>query len=75
MLYMVLGLERMNMILWQKENYINQTNRLPYVKIVIVTEEIAFEKVKSFISKQDKINNLSIDVLKKSDINDFDYRL
>ena len=72
---MVLGLERMNMILWQKENYINQTNRLPCVKIVIVTEEISFEKVKSFISKQDKINNLSIDVLKKSDINDFDYRL
>ena len=65
----------MDKISKQKENYINQTNRLPYVKIVIVTEEIVFEKVKFFISKQDKINNLSIDVLKKSDINDFDYRL
>lgn len=65
----------MDKISKQKENYINQTNRLPYVKIVIVTEEIVFEKVKFFISKQDEINNLSIDVLKKSDINDFDYRL
>lgn len=64
----------MNKILEQKENYAKQTNRLPYAKIVIVTEKENFKNVRTFIMQQKKINNLSIDVIEKKKIENYYFK-
>uniref|UniRef100_UPI00295E8544 hypothetical protein n=1 Tax=Faecalibacillus intestinalis TaxID=1982626 RepID=UPI00295E8544 len=66
--------EIMNKMLEQKENYAKQTNRLPYVKIVIVTEKENFKNVRTFIMQQKKINNLSIDVIEKKKIENYYFK-
>ena len=66
--------EIMNKMLEQKENYAKQTNRLPYVKIVIVTEKENFKNVRTFIIQQKKINNLSIDVIEKKKIENYYFK-
>lgn len=54
----------------QSHNYSNKTNRLPYRKIIIVTEKENYVQVKNFINKQDKINNLEVNVIEKREINE-----
>ena len=58
----------------QKENYMEKTSRIPYIKIVIVTEEQNYDQVKVFIDKQDKVNNLCVVVVRKNEINNFNFK-
>ena len=58
----------------QDENYQENTNRKPYVKIVFVTEKNNYNQVKEFINRQKKINNLSADVVEKDEIEKYYFR-
>ena len=51
-----------------------KTSRIPYIKIVIVTEEQNYDQVKVFIDKQDKVNNLCVVVVRKNEINNFNFK-
>lgn len=58
----------------QDENYQEKTNRKPYVKIVFVTEKNNYNQVKEFINRQQKINNLGVDVVEKDEIEQYYFR-
>lgn len=58
----------------QDENYQENTNRKPYVKIVFVTEKNNYNQVKEFINRQQKINNLGADVVEKDEIEKYYFR-
>ena len=58
----------------QNENYQENTNRKPYVKIVFVTEKNNYNQVKEFINRQQKINNLGADVVEKDEIEKYYFR-
>lgn len=58
----------------QDENYQENTNRKPYVKIVFVTEKNNYNQVKEFINRQQKINNLGVDVVEKDEIEQYYFR-
>lgn len=54
----------------QSQNYSNKTNRLPYRQIIIVTEKENYDQVKNFINRQNRINNLKVNVIEKREINE-----
>lgn len=58
----------------QNENYQENTNRKPYVKIVFVTEKNNYNQVKEFINRQKKINNLGVDIVEKDEIEQYYFR-
>lgn len=58
----------------QNENYQENTNRKPYVKIVFVTEKNNYNQVKEFINRQQKINNLGVDIVEKDEIEQYYFR-
>ena len=58
----------------QNENYQENTNRKPYVKIVFVTEKNNYNQVKEFINRQLKINNLGVDIVEKDEIEQYYFR-
>lgn len=58
----------------QDENYQENTNRKPYMKIVFVTEKNNYNQVKEFINRQQKINNLGVDVVEKDEIEQYYFR-
>ena len=58
----------------QNENYQENTNRKPYVKIVFVTEKNNYNQVKEFIKKKKKINNLCVDIVEKDEIEQYYFR-
>lgn len=53
----------------QSQNYSDNTNRLPYKQIIIVTQRKNYGQVKDFINRQNKINNLKVNVIEESVIN------
>lgn len=59
----------------QYENYLNKTNHLPYIQIIIVTENENYDKVRKFVYKHQKINNQKISVVKRSEIYNCDLYL
>ena len=58
----------------QDKNYQENTNRQPSVKIVFVTEKNNYNQVKEFINRQQKINNLGVDVVEKDEIEQYYFR-
>ena len=58
----------------QNENYQENTNRKQYVKIVFVTEKNNYNQVKEFINRQQKINNLGVDIVEKDEIEQYYFR-
>lgn len=52
-------------------NYSINTKRIPYRKLVIVTDQENFEKVKSIVTSHDKMNKFSIDVILKDSIDEY----
>ena len=61
-------------VIKQNENYQENTNRKPYVKIVFVTEKNNYNQVKEFINRQQKINNLGVDIVEKDEIEQYYFR-
>ena len=55
------------------QTFSENTNHIPYRKLILVTNEEVFSKVKSFVYKQEKINNFSVIVIKEDMEGEIDF--
>lgn len=55
------------------QTFSENTNHIPYRKLILVTNEEVFSKVKSFVYNQEKINNFSVIVIKEDMEGEIDF--